>query len=107
MKPIQKTASKIIRVDGMFLIAKVGGSTECIGSREIMEAFGGVPPRDYKVTYTLRKTGKYLVERGTTYMGLKAPGVHAGGLAICWFPRRWVGEKVSRRVKILPKRRDK
>lgn len=105
MKYIQKSASKIIRVGkGIFLHAIVDGGEECIARKEIMEAFGKIPPRDYKVTYIIRKTGKYSVEY-SRHPCLLTPGKHNGLMAICWLPNGWDGKKVNRIVKLLPKRR--
>jgi hypothetical protein len=107
MKPVQKSASKIIRVGFGYLHANIGRDEVIISQREIRDAFGKVPSKDYKVIYTLSPIGKYLVKKGSKYYCLDKPGKHLGLLAICWLPKGWHGKKVNRRVKILPKRRTK
>ena len=102
-----KAVSRVIERDNGNLLATVDKRTEGIGAWEIEKAFGKVPKSRYRVTYTLHKKGKYLVEGEYGTPGLDHPGNHPGGMGICWMPLDWAGSRVNRKVEILPKRRVK
>jgi hypothetical protein len=105
---MRKSVSRVIDRDNGNLTAKVGGGQESIGVWEIENAFGKVPKTKYKVTYTLNQKGKYKVgEQDNFDMYLDHPGKHSGGMAICWLPREWAGERVNRKVEILSKKKVK
>jgi hypothetical protein len=99
---MRKSVSRVITNMGGRLTAIVNKEEEAISYWEVEDAFGEVPGNRYKVTYTLNKKGRYLLQDNGS-MAIVKPGQHRGNLCVCWLPKGWHGERVNRSTRLLPR----